>query len=89
MPSTAAVRPAPAAELCGKDLGAAIFMPGLKGFLNPVKGQEAVMSALFSVSFDTIVLSAITCLALREVFVLTLPDSIAGPGGWFIDTSVD
>ena len=44
------------------------------------------MSALLSVSFDTLVMSAITCLILREVFLVTLPDRVAGPGGWLIDT---
>lgn len=47
------------------------------------------MSALFAVSFDTIVLTAISCLLLREVFVVALPDEIAGPGGWLVDTDQD
>ena len=47
------------------------------------------MSALFAVSFDTIVLTAISCLLLREVFVVALPDEIAGPGGWLVDTTRD
>ena len=47
------------------------------------------MSALFAVSFDTIVLTAISCLILREVFIFTLPDEVAGPGGWLVDTSED
>jgi hypothetical protein len=47
------------------------------------------MSALFSVSFDAIVMSAITCLVLREIFLVALPDEIAGPGGWLIDTDRD
>ncbi|MGI1660895.1 hypothetical protein ACRDNQ_01540 [Palleronia sp. KMU-117] len=47
------------------------------------------MSALFAVSFDTIVMSAITCLVLREIFLVALPDEIAGPGGWLIDTDRD
>jgi hypothetical protein len=47
------------------------------------------MSALFALSFDTVVMSAITCLVLREIFILTLPDDIAGPGGWLIDTGRD
>lgn len=47
------------------------------------------MSTLFTMSFDTIVMSAITCLILREVFLVALPDSIAGPGGWLIDTDRD
>ena len=44
------------------------------------------MSALFTVSFDTIVLTAICCLLLREVFIFSLPDEVAGPGGWLVDT---
>ena len=47
------------------------------------------MSALFAVSFDTVVMSVITCLVLREIFILTLPDDVAGPGGWLIDTGRD
>ncbi len=47
------------------------------------------MEALFTVSFDTLVMSAITCLVLREVFIVTLPDHIAGPGGWLIDSDHD
>ena len=43
------------------------------------------MDWLFALSFDNIVMSAITCLVLREIFILTLPDEIAGPGGWLID----
>ena len=45
------------------------------------------MSELLDLSFDVIVISAITCLALREVVIVALPDSLAGPGGRFIDTS--
>lgn len=47
------------------------------------------MSALFSISFDSLAMSAMTCLMLREVFILTLPDHICGPGGWLIDTGVE
>ena len=47
------------------------------------------MDWLYTVSFDNIVMAAITCLVLREVFILTLPDEIAGPGGWLIDSDTD
>lgn len=47
------------------------------------------MEWLFTVSFDTLVMSAITCLVLREVFIVALPDDIAGPGGWLIDSDSD
>lgn len=48
------------------------------------------MSVLFSlmsqVSFDELAMATILCLALRESLVRALPDRIAGPGGWLIDT---
>lgn len=47
------------------------------------------MDWLLAVSFDNIVMSAISCLVLREVMILTLPDRIAGPGGWLIDSEPD
>lgn len=44
------------------------------------------MDQLFAFSFDTLMMSAITCLLIREVLIAALPDAIAGPGGSFIDT---
>lgn len=44
------------------------------------------MDQLFALSFDTVVMSALTCLVLREIFLAALPDHIAGPGGWLVDT---
>ncbi|QMU59525.1 MAG: hypothetical protein GKR98_15865 [Boseongicola sp.] len=44
------------------------------------------MSELFTLSFDALAISALTCMVLREVFIATLPNRIAGPGGNFIDT---
>lgn len=41
---------------------------------------------LFGISFDTVVMSAIACLMIREIMIAALPDRIAGPGGSFIDT---
>ena len=31
----------------------------------------------------------VACLFIREVLIFTLPDHIAGPGGWLIDTGSD
>jgi hypothetical protein len=45
-----------------------------------------MMSLLSQISFDEIVGSVLVCLIIREVLVLALPDSVAGPGGWLIDT---
>lgn len=47
------------------------------------------MDFVFTITFDSVVMSALACLALREVFLFTLPDSIAGPGGWLIDSGTE
>ncbi len=46
------------------------------------------MSELFTLSFDAVLVSGIVCLVAREVMIFALPDEVAGPGGWFIDTGV-
>jgi len=45
------------------------------------------MDWMLAISFDTIVMSAITCLVIREAMIIALPDTFAGPGGSFIDTA--
>lgn len=47
------------------------------------------MAELIFPSFDALVFSALACLALRQAMVIFLPDRIAGPGGWLIDTGSD
>lgn len=42
-----------------------------------------------ALSFDTLVMTLIVCLMIREVLIFILPDRIAGPGGSFIDTGRD
>jgi hypothetical protein len=44
------------------------------------------MSEILTLSFDAVLASAIVCLVLREAMIFALPDDVAGPGGWFIDT---
>ena len=44
------------------------------------------MTTLFQISFDEIAGSLCACLIIRELLILTLPDRIAGPGGWLINT---
>ena len=39
-----------------------------------------------AISFDAVVMSAIACLIIREVILVAAPESVAGPGGWLIDT---
>ena len=43
------------------------------------------MDFVFAVSFDNVAMAAVTCLVIREIMILALPDEIAGPGGWLID----
>jgi len=45
------------------------------------------MTMIAQISFDEIIGSLIACLILREVMIFTLPDRIAGPGGWLINTT--
>jgi hypothetical protein len=47
------------------------------------------MTILSQISFDEIAGSLMVCLLLREVMIQALPDRIAGPGGWLIDTGAD
>ncbi|TCO73041.1 hypothetical protein [Rhodovulum euryhalinum] len=42
-----------------------------------------------TITFDQIALSLVTLALLREIMVFALPDSVAGPGGWLIDTATD
>ncbi len=47
------------------------------------------MNTIFQISFDNIIGSLIACLIVRELMILALPDHIAGPGGWLINTKPD
>lgn len=41
------------------------------------------------VTFDALVFSAMTCILVREAMIAFLPDAVAGPGGWLVDTGND
>jgi hypothetical protein len=49
-------------------------------------GKEVTMDL---VTFDALVFSAMTCILVREAMIAWLPDTIAGPGGWLVDTRAD
>ena len=38
------------------------------------------------ITVGEVILSLLTCCLLHEALILVLPDRIAGPGGWLIDT---
>lgn len=38
------------------------------------------------ISADKLVLSFLAVFAIRETMIYALPDAIAGPGGWLVDT---
>jgi len=42
---------------------------------------------LTTVTLGDAILSFLACCLLHEAAIALLPDRIAGPGGWFIDTS--
>jgi len=41
------------------------------------------------ISADKLALSFLACFAIRESMIMFLPDEIAGPGGWLVDTSTE
>lgn len=43
-------------------------------------------SILAGISFDAVALALVISVAIRELLIHTLPDHVAGPGGWLIDT---
>lgn len=47
------------------------------------------MTLFSSITADQIVISLMATLALREAFILVLPDRIAGPDGWLVATGED
>lgn len=47
------------------------------------------MEFITQISFDEIVAALVSCILIREVLIFSLPDDVAGPGGWFIDTGSD
>ncbi|MFN0116618.1 MAG: hypothetical protein ACKVPY_18260 [Paracoccaceae bacterium] len=61
-------------------------MPGSRATLTAIQNGVPYMWFLSQISFDEIVGSFLACLILREAMILALPDTVAGPGGWLIDT---
>jgi hypothetical protein len=47
------------------------------------------MEFLGQISFDEVVGAFVACMLIREIMVFALPDRVAGPGGWLIDTETD
>ncbi len=44
------------------------------------------MDLFANITFDQIGMSFLAIFAIREAMIFTLPDGIAGPGGWLVDT---
>lgn len=40
-------------------------------------------------AFDQLVAAFVATVVIREVLIMVLPESLAGPGGWLIDTGID
>lgn len=47
------------------------------------------MQFIASISFDDIAAAFFACLIIRELMIFALPDHIAGPGGWLVDTGAE
>lgn len=44
------------------------------------------MDLFNAITFDQIALSLLAVGLIREAMIQVLPDAIAGPGGWLVDT---
>ncbi len=47
------------------------------------------MEWIAQITIGDLILSFLTCCLIHETLIAILPDDIAGPGGWFIDTGAD
>lgn len=60
--------------------------PRLADTRRSTHGRSGGHGVFSQVSFDDLTGSLLVCLALQQPMSLLLPDRVAGPGGWFIDT---
>jgi len=44
------------------------------------------MSLISNITLDQITLSFLAVVVIREAMIAYLPDDVAGPGGWLVDT---
>ena len=42
-----------------------------------------------AITMDQIFLSFLAIFVIRETMIMVLPDDIAGPGGWLVDTGIE
>jgi hypothetical protein len=47
------------------------------------------MGWMATITFDQIALSVLAVCVLRSAAVAFLPDRVAGPGGWLVDTGTE
>jgi len=45
------------------------------------------MGLFGNISFDTLLVSVMATVALRELLIILLPEAVAGPNGWLIKVS--
>jgi hypothetical protein len=46
------------------------------------------MTLFSAVTFDQVAMSFMACFLVREAMIAFLPNDIAGPEGWLIDTGI-
>ena len=56
------------------------------GHMSWLHMRDSVLDFIFTITFDQILLSGLCCAALYKTLTHVLPDDVAGPGGWLIDT---
>jgi hypothetical protein len=68
---------------------AACFCPDWLANGVQLRFGASFMIFVSQISFHGLLGSLFVCLALRQMMILVLPDRVAGPGGWFIDTGTE
>ncbi|MDV7142923.1 hypothetical protein R3X27_09515 [Tropicimonas sp. TH_r6] len=47
------------------------------------------MEWIAQITIGDLILSFMACCLIHEMLIAVLPDEVAGPGGWLIDTGTD
>jgi hypothetical protein len=68
--------------------GLPFFGPNEARYLGQRKVLSEVTMDFSTITFDQLAMSVMTVIAIREAMIVVLPDRIAGPNGWLIDTSI-
>ena len=77
-------------KACKTNHKVSLFCPDYRSIIVGVEEREkSNMTWITSVTADQIMLSLLACYVVRETMAHLLPDDVAGPGGWLVDTGLE